>query len=926
MPVHTPLDSEQQREFSALLGKILRDEALRLHTARIVPTVASGIPNAQVAPEDYRMHLIAALERQELRDLFIDALLPLDEARRWRAELLKFRSPRDAAAGDDCPYPGLAAYRPGDHARFFGRRAESGELFALLGEGRWLWVEGASGAGKSSLVAAGLLPLLERGGARWKVVGMRPGAHPLDNLARALFELDSRGSLASLTNDLSVGTAGLRAFVREHTPAGERFLLWVDQLEESQTFADAEQAQQFDRLVAAALDDEEPRFQLVTTIRVDQIGGFLAGMRELGRRLNQSWVKRYAVRPLDVEAFDEVIAGPAATCGRRFQDGLVATIRRDAVASFAQSTEGGLPLLAHALRELWLECAGAPELNAAAYDRLGGLAGALTRSAEEALVQLERRDPSARERVRGLLRALATVDRQGRWSRKTITREQALAAIGGAEPDELLACLSGQSVASERPPMRFVTTSSHNDEARVDLIHETLLTSWPTLRQWLAEVEQAKLASAALHEAAGQWREAKYEREALPGGSLRDRFLAAAPDVEPELDRKFQAALRADAAAEAEARRLAEEQERKRRLLAYVAIAALSLLSLGLIVAVVLAVRGQREAESATLAAMAATAQSQQATVLAMAATKDANNQRDRANRSAEDLKRTYGTLDSLLGKNLEYVVALTARLDDQEGLCSDEARADLTRLLTALLRDTNGALTALQKARPDDEATVESPEPTEPVPPPSTGPAGVVGEREEKKKTPTGGSSTKKSPGDSTSPATTTTVAEATPTETTSGSTITPGSQPGVDNPTPQVDARTIDCEDKIAAAEKAADSGGRISYLKEALDCNKRLYAMVQPELRSKANDNAKRIVLVLEKIDDPAHAPREVLKLVKQVEKFDLDPAQVGSLNLIRARELSALKKLDPKLDVTKLHREFDPQVRPLPGVQRELPGAR
>lgn len=675
MTVHTPLDSEQQREFSALLGKILRDDALRLHTGRIVPGVAGNIPSLQVAPEDYRLHLIAQLEKQALRDEFIDALLSLDETRRWRADLLKFRSQRDVAAGDDCPYPGLAAYRPGDHARFFGRRAESGELFALLGEGRWLWVEGASGAGKSSLVAAGLLPLLERGGAVWKVAGMRPGVHPLDNLARALSALAPGRSLASLTHDLTAGPAGLRAFVRERTPAGARFMLWIDQLEESQTFADAEQAQQFDRLIAAALDDEEPRFHLVTTIRVDQIGGFLAGMRELGRRINHPWVKRYAVRSLDVDALDEVIARPAATRGRSFQDGLVVTIRKDAATLFARGT-GGLPLLAHALRELWLECAGAPELNAAAYDRLGGLTGALTRSAEEALVQLEKLDPSARARVRGLLLALATVDRQGRWTRKTIARQQALAALGGDKPEVLIACLSGQSVATERPPMRFVTTLSHNDEARVDLIHEVLLTSWPTLQRWLGEVEDAKRGSAALHDAAVEWRDTGSQREGLQGGLLREKYLAAAPDVEPALDDAFQAALRAEAEAEEAAQRREEELARQRRRQAIAAIVALSLLSLGLIYAVVEAVLGQHNAEKA----------------------------RDRANKIAEDLQRTNGALGKLLHQNLAHAEALVIRVEG--GALGDQRiRSDLLQLSMALMRDFDEARQTLLKSDGEPEA-----------------------------------------------------------------------------------------------------------------------------------------------------------------------------------------------------------------------------
>jgi hypothetical protein len=79
-----------------------------------------------------------------------------------------------------CPFLGLRAFGQ-EHAKwFFGRRKETLEALGKLGDQlqtnpehlspgngatykRWLQVEGDSGAGKSSLVAAGMLPLIERG-------------------------------------------------------------------------------------------------------------------------------------------------------------------------------------------------------------------------------------------------------------------------------------------------------------------------------------------------------------------------------------------------------------------------------------------------------------------------------------------------------------------------------------------------------------------------------------------------------------------------------------------------------------------------------------------------------------------------------------------------------------------------------------------
>ena len=113
----------------------------------------------------------------------------------------------------------MSAFRQSDARLFFGRRQETLEALAGLGDQqqtnperlagsggsayhRWLQIEGNSGAGKSSLVHAGMLPMIERGALwartgfeRWRILGpMMPGANPLAKLAETLglrpFRLD----------------------------------------------------------------------------------------------------------------------------------------------------------------------------------------------------------------------------------------------------------------------------------------------------------------------------------------------------------------------------------------------------------------------------------------------------------------------------------------------------------------------------------------------------------------------------------------------------------------------------------------------------------------------------------------------------------------------------------------------------------------
>ncbi|MEU3856638.1 hypothetical protein AB0F03_04545 [Streptomyces sp. NPDC028722] len=84
------------------------------------------------------------------------------------------------------PYVGLAAFRTEDADLFFGRERLVEDLLVTLARRRAVAVVGASGAGKSSLLRAGLLPRLTRDEPRRRVRVLTPGPHPRERLERAL--------------------------------------------------------------------------------------------------------------------------------------------------------------------------------------------------------------------------------------------------------------------------------------------------------------------------------------------------------------------------------------------------------------------------------------------------------------------------------------------------------------------------------------------------------------------------------------------------------------------------------------------------------------------------------------------------------------------------------------------------------------------
>ena len=110
-----------------------------------------------------------------------------------------------------CPYKGLARYEAADAAVFRGRDRLVRALVTTLVDHRLLVVSGSSGAGKSSVVRAGLLPALQSGelsgSAGWEPVVVVPGARPVDSLARAhrRAAADDAGACSCATSSSSCG-------------------------------------------------------------------------------------------------------------------------------------------------------------------------------------------------------------------------------------------------------------------------------------------------------------------------------------------------------------------------------------------------------------------------------------------------------------------------------------------------------------------------------------------------------------------------------------------------------------------------------------------------------------------------------------------------------------------------------------------------
>ncbi|MEM9492186.1 MAG: protein kinase, partial [Myxococcota bacterium] len=370
-------------------------------------------------------------------------------------------------------------------------------------------VAGPSGAGKSSLVRAGVIPALKRSGQRWQAIIMRPGRRPLDALARILAELvplsassgwpaasdggaeadDPSAVLARLRDQPGALGAALRARCRQDQ---SRILLLVDQFEELYTLdvASAERTA-FLACLEGVADDESSPLRAVLSLRSDFLDR-AAEDRAFGSEITRGLI---LLPPLGRDELDRALRRPLDAVGHTFEsDDLVATML-DAL----QATRSPLPLLQFTAARLWdLRDRDNRQITRASYDQLGGVAGALASHADTVLASMT---SDRRRLARAVFERLVTPERT-----RAIVTVAELAELAPTDADQDAA----RAVVEQLAEVRLLAIENSGDDsaeasATVELIHESLITDWPTLRRWLDENHEDAEFLARVRTASQQW-------------------------------------------------------------------------------------------------------------------------------------------------------------------------------------------------------------------------------------------------------------------------------------------------------------------------------------------------------------------------------------------------------------------------------------
>jgi WD40 repeat protein/transcriptional regulator with XRE-family HTH domain len=438
------------------------------------------------------------------------------------------------------PYRGLAAFGEQDAAFFFGREAATAQVLErmsrLLGGAGLLVVSGVSGAGKSSLLRAGVLPRLRAdglaaapGAASWRCVVFTPTHAPLDELALRVAVL-ARTDASAVRRGLGSSPEGFALPVRQAAlarPPGlagdgdglaaergqpapqRRLLLVVDQFEELFTQCGEEgQRRAFITALHAAATarhgpDQAPAALVVLGVRAD-FEARCADYPELADAVQD----RYLVTAMTGRQLRMAITEPAKKAGSGVDDDLVevllAEVRTGQPGTFGA---GVLPLLSHALDQAWRSRAG-QAVTLADYERTGGIEGAVAASAQRVYDGLT---PAQQAAARQVFLRLTATSSDGVDSADRATRAELTDGKSPAEAQDVEAVL--EAFAAERLLTLAVGT--------VEISHEALLTAWPLLRDtWLAETHADRIARTRLRTTAADWARHSRDPSYLYGGSL----------------------------------------------------------------------------------------------------------------------------------------------------------------------------------------------------------------------------------------------------------------------------------------------------------------------------------------------------------------------------------------------------------------------
>ena len=412
-----------------------------------------------------------------------------------------------------CPYRGVQPFRESDRHLFFGRESTVQQVYDQLEAHAFAVVSGPSSCGKSSLVHAGIVPLLRAAGA--SVALISSSRKPFEELALSFHGLyrdaEKMRATESLVTQLHASATGLSSIVAELSNAlDDKLYLVLDQFED-----------------LLSQDTETERDALITALSRmvknlgDRVSVLVTMRRECEEKLSPyPELKEHfrahtiIVPPVSAETLMRVIASPGRHAGLVMDNGLAERLLRDVAEA-----PGVLSLLEHTLWALY-QAHDQGRLTHAAYDNMGGVGGALIARAEDDHATLAEDD---REALRKLLVFCMTDPGEGRPDAPRRASYAELKKVGGDRGERLI----------QRWIRLRLFIADHDKAGGVTVSHKALIGDWQRLATWMEHDRETVRLMARLRRDASAWERSGRLESLLPQkpALLRIRDLADRGDL-----------------------------------------------------------------------------------------------------------------------------------------------------------------------------------------------------------------------------------------------------------------------------------------------------------------------------------------------------------------------------------------------------------
>ncbi|NCQ83580.1 MAG: NACHT domain-containing protein [Microcystis aeruginosa W13-18] len=406
-----------------------------------------------------------------------------------------------ATINENSPYLGLVAFTANDANLFYGRKKVINDLLKELEKENLIFLLGASGSGKSSLVQAGLIPALS---AKYKPnfsnLSMVPNDDPFFSFYLQVANFISQSPTDYKQSEAQVAlppqdniTAAVEYLEKVITTLKKKpeslWLIFIDQFEEILTQSQDNKGclfiQSLENLISYLQRTNNSSVKIVLTMRTDFLDQFMHTFPDFVVTIQSDGRKPFSyITPMADRELKLVIKNPAATHGVNVDLNLIEKIIED-----FRGESRSLPLLQYTLDLLWQKDDLSDRLlDYDTYKNLGGVGGALQQQAEKIYQHFESQGQG--KAVESIFVQLVTITSDG----KRVSKRKNKSGFN----DEL-----GKIVDELVKKYRLLV--SGRQEGMVEIAHEALIGSWQRLQDWITKYEKEIILERQLKEAAESW-------------------------------------------------------------------------------------------------------------------------------------------------------------------------------------------------------------------------------------------------------------------------------------------------------------------------------------------------------------------------------------------------------------------------------------